>query len=62
MIKIIIDCYGGDHSPEANIDGALAAMESLPDLHLIPREDEVEVRQRLHRGQSAVDIGFGALP
>ena len=35
MIKILIDCFGGDHSPEANVDGALAAMVNNPDLYLI---------------------------
>ena len=35
MIKIIIDCFGGDHSPQANIDGALAALAKNSDLFLI---------------------------
>ena len=35
MIKMLIDCFGGDHSPEANVDGALAAMTNNPDLYLI---------------------------
>ena len=29
MIKIIVDCYGGDHSPQANIDGAISALADL---------------------------------
>ena len=40
MIKIIIDCFGGDHSPQANIDGALAALAKMPDLYLIFTGDE----------------------
>ena len=40
MIKILIDCFGGDHSPEANVDGALAAMTNYPDLYLILTGDE----------------------
>ena len=40
MIKILIDCFGGDHSPEANVDGALAAIEKMPDLYLILTGDE----------------------
>ena len=40
MIKILIDCFGGDHSPEANVDGALAAMEKMPDMYLILTGDE----------------------
>ena len=30
MIKMLIDCFGGDHSPEANVDGALAALAKYP--------------------------------
>ncbi len=40
MIKILIDCFGGDHSPEANVDGALAALELLPDLQLVLSGDQ----------------------
>ena len=40
MVKMLIDCFGGDHSPEANVDGALSAMANLPDLHLILTGDE----------------------
>ncbi len=40
MIKILIDCFGGDHSPEANVDGALAALEKYPDLHLVLSGDQ----------------------
>ena len=51
MIKIIIDCFGGDHSPEANVDGALAAMAQLPDLHLILTGDETTLQNCL-KGKS----------
>ena len=47
MIKIIIDCFGGDHSPEANIDGALAAMAKMPDLYLIFTGDEKTINDHL---------------
>lgn len=40
MIRIIVDCFGGDHSPEANIEGSLMALEAFPDLHLILTGDE----------------------
>ena len=49
MIKIIIDCFGGDHSPQANIDGALAALVNLPDLHLIFTGDEKTINDYLAR-------------
>lgn len=35
MIKLVLDCFGGDRSPEANVDGALLALEELPDLSLV---------------------------
>jgi Fatty acid/phospholipid biosynthesis enzyme len=35
MIKLLIDCFGGDHSPQAPVEGALAALAKNPDLHLI---------------------------
>lgn len=47
MIKILVDCFGGDHSPEANIDGALAALAAIPDLHLILSGDEQVIRAKL---------------
>ena len=40
MIKIIVDCFGGDHSPRANVEGALAALAKNPDLYLILTGDE----------------------
>lgn len=47
MIKIIVDCFGGDHSPEANIDGSLAALRRFPDLSLILTGDERTVASKL---------------
>ena len=57
MIKIILDCFGGDHSPEANVEGALAALQRLPDLHLILTGDESRIRECLAgRGEGRVEI------
>lgn len=47
MVKIVIDCFGGDHSPQANIDGALAAMAKMPDLYLIFTGDEKTIKDYL---------------
>ena len=47
MIKIIIDCFGGDHSPEANVDGALVALAKLSDLYLILTGDEATLQNCL---------------
>ena len=48
MIKLIIDCFGGDKSPEANIDGALEALKKFPDLSLILSGDEGVINARLN--------------
>lgn len=47
MIKIIVDCFGGDHSPDANIDGALNALAAAPDLYLILTGDERVIGAKL---------------
>ena len=47
MIKIIVDCFGGDHCPEAPVEGALAALAKNPDLHLILTGDEAILRKTL---------------
>lgn len=47
MIKIAVDCFGGDKSPEANIDGSLAALESFSDLSLVLVGDESVIRSKL---------------
>lgn len=47
MIRIALDCFGGDHSPEANIEGALLALSKTPDLALILTGDESVIRSKL---------------
>ena len=47
MVKMLIDCFGGDHSPEANVEGALAALAKYGDLHLILTGDEAAIRRCL---------------
>jgi glycerol-3-phosphate acyltransferase PlsX len=47
MIKILIDCFGGDHSPQAPVDGALAALAKNPDLYLILTGDEALLQAEL---------------
>ena len=42
-----MDCLGGDHSPQANIDGALLAMDRYPDLTVTFLGDEGQIRSRL---------------
>ena len=47
MIKLLVDCFGGDHSPEAPVEGALAALAKNPDLHLLLTGDETILRKKL---------------
>ncbi|MDO4565177.1 MAG: phosphate acyltransferase PlsX [Clostridia bacterium] len=44
MIKIVLDCFGGDNSPKANVDGAIHALMKNHDLHLILTGDEATIR------------------
>ena len=47
MIKLVIDCFGGDHSPDANIEGALIALDEYRDLELVLTGDEAIINERL---------------
>lgn len=47
MVKIIVDCFGGDHSPEANIDGALRALADNSELKLILTGDSRIIKEYL---------------
>lgn len=48
MIRIALDCFGGDHSPDANIDGALIALQQMPDLALVLTGDEKIISEKLN--------------
>lgn len=50
-MKIIIDCFGGDHSPEANVGGALAALPLFPDLTLVLTGDREKITKCLEGGK-----------
>ena len=47
MIKILVDCFGGDHSPQAQVDGALAALAKNPELYLLLTGDETLLKAEL---------------
>ncbi len=47
MVKIIVDCFGGDHSPLSNVDGAIQALATIPDLYLILTGDESAIKSTL---------------
>lgn len=46
-MKIIIDCLGGDNSPNANVEGGLLALKQFSDLSLIFIGDEKGIREIL---------------
>ncbi len=47
MIKLVLDCFGGDHSPAANVEGAVFALKRFPDLELVLTGDETAIRSEL---------------
>ena len=47
MIKIIVDCFGGDRSPRAQVEGALSSLAGNPDLHLLLTGDEALLKKEL---------------
>ena len=47
MIKILIDCFGGDHCPQAPIEGALAALRKNPDLYVMLCGDQEIIGREL---------------
>ena len=49
MVKIVLDCFGGDKSPGANIAGALSALQKHDDLAMILTGDETVIREELAR-------------
>ncbi|MDD6265203.1 MAG: phosphate acyltransferase PlsX [Clostridia bacterium] len=55
MRKIVIDCAGGDNSPNAPIEGALSALEKFPDLYVILCGKEEEISSIL--SEKAYDGG-----
>ena len=47
MIKIAVDTLGGDRSPDANIDGAIVALNQNTDLYIILVGDEAVIKEKL---------------
>lgn len=48
-MKIIVDCFGGDKSPSANVEGAVLALKEHSDLSLILTGDENVIKTQLER-------------
>lgn len=47
MIKIVVDCFGGDHSPLVNVEGAIMALNENPDLAIVLTGDEELLKKEL---------------
>ena len=47
MIKVVADCFGGDHSPGANVEGAVAALAKNKELYSRRTGDEANIRAEL---------------
>ena len=47
MIKILVDCFGGDHCPEAPVQGALNALAKNPELYVMLCGDEAILKKEL---------------
>ena len=48
-MKLIVDCFGGDKSPSANVEGAVLALKEHEDLSLILTGDENTIKSELDR-------------
>ena len=55
MIKIAVDCFGGDKSPSANVEGSIIALDKFPDLSVILTGDEGMIKAELARLGRAED-------
>ncbi|MDL2225344.1 phosphate acyltransferase PlsX [Eubacteriales bacterium OttesenSCG-928-M02] len=47
MVRLAVDAMGGDHAPQAILDGCLKALEEYPDLSLVLCGDESAIRSHL---------------
>ena len=47
MIKILVDCFGGDHCPEAPVEGSLRALAANPELKIGLLGDETVLKGQL---------------
>ena len=47
MVKIIVDAFGGDHSPKVNVEGAIKAVNEIKDLEIIFTGDEETLKNEL---------------
>ena len=56
MRKIVVDCLGGDKSPDANVEGALLALDRFSELQLTLTGDEAVLNERLEKMRNGRDL------
>ena len=49
MIKIIVDGFGGDNSPQVNVEGSVLALKEKNDLEVIITGDEDKIKEELKK-------------
>lgn len=49
MYKIVVDCFGGDNSPQANVEGAIAALAKSNEFSLILTGDKSAIENELKK-------------
>ena len=49
MVKLVLDCFGGDNSPGANVQGAVSALGKQKDLQLVLTGDEEKIKSELSK-------------
>lgn len=49
MYKIVVDCFGGDNSPQANVEGAISALNEKNDFSLILTGDKNAIEDELKK-------------
>ena len=47
MIKIVVDAMGGDNSPHVNVKGAVLALNSIKDIHIVLVGDQEQIQPLL---------------
>ncbi len=59
MIRIAVDCLGGDRSPDAEIEGALLALAAHPDLSVVLFGEEERIRAFLKEREGVPEDRIG---
>ena len=55
MVRIVIDCFGGDNSPGVNIEGSIDALEKFADLEVVLVGDEQKIKDELAKQNYSSD-------